>query len=282
MSIRIYADSTCDLSKEQLEKYNITIVPLYVTLGDENFRDGIDITPEQIFKHFEETKQTPKTAAPTLGDFMEYFAPAVQNGDDIIFIGISSHMSACCNNALLAAEEFPQVKIEVVDSQNLSTGIGLLVLKAAEFIQSGMDVSKAANEVRALVPKVRASFIIDTLTYLYHGGRCNALQAFGANALRLKPKIQVTDGRMGTGVKYRGTILHCAERYAQDVLSAIQQADRSRVFITYSKSDLRLIHCVRKVVERADIFNEISQTDAGCVITSHCGPNTIGVLYIEQ
>ncbi|MDD3243840.1 MAG: DegV family protein [Eubacteriales bacterium] len=282
MAIRIFADSTCDLEKAQLERFGVTIVPLYVTLGDNHYRDGVDISPEDIFRHFEKTKETPKTAAPTPGDFIESFKPAAQNGDDILFIGISSHMSACCNNAILAAKEFPDTKIEVVDSQNLSTGIGLLVMKAGEFVVSGMTLEMTAQKLRTLVPKVRASFVIDTLTYLYHGGRCNALQAFGANALHLKPKIVVCDGKMGTSSKYRGKIQHCAQRYAKDIMKALEGVDTSRVFVTYSVSDDVFHREVGKIVEASGVFNEVVYTRAGCVISSHCGPYTIGVLYIEE
>lgn len=282
MSVRIFADSTCDLSADLVEKYGITIIPLYVTLGEDSYKDGVDGTPDMIYEHFDRTQQTPKTAAPTLGDFMEKFAPAVANGDEIVFIGISGQMSACVSGALLAAQEFPGAVIEAVDSQNLSTGIGLVVIKAAEMAAQGKGAAEIAARLREIVPKVRASFVIDTLTYLYRGGRCSALQAFGANALRLKPKIMVENGRMGTGEKYRGKIVKCAKKYARDIIAGIKKADADRVFITSSRCDPEIIRVVDETVRAAGIFTEILHTTAGCVITSHCGPNTIGVLYIEQ
>jgi len=282
MAIRILTDSTCDLSKELLERYDISVLPLHVTLGDKNYRDGVDINIDMIYRHFESTKETPKTAAPSLGDLMDFFQPAVDAGDDIIFICISAQMSATYSNALLAAKEFPNTKIEVVDSANLSTGVGLLVMKAGEFVQAGMPVEEAASKIRALVPKVRASFVIDTLTYLYHGGRCTALQAFGANALGLKPKIVVANGKMGTSTKYRGKINKCLLKYTKEILDNLPAVDPSRVFVTYSSPDPALYGPIKEMVEASGKFNEVLCTTAGCVISSHCGPNTLGVLYIEE
>jgi DegV family protein with EDD domain len=280
--IKLIADSTCDLSPDLIKRHDISVIPMYVTLGDESRRDGVDVTHEDLFAYADRTRQTPKTAAVTILDFQEEFKRWIDADYDIVFIGISTKFSSSVPNAVIAAGDFPPGRIEVVDSMNLSTGIGLLVVLAGELIGQGLGAAEVAKRVNEAAPKVRSSFIIDTLLYLYRGGRCTALQAFGANALSLKPSIVVADGGMRPDRKYRGSMLRCAEKYAADVLAAAQNADRRHVFITYSPCDREIIDVVRHAVEGAGIFNEVHETLAGCVITSHCGPNTIGVLYMEQ
>lgn len=178
--VKIIADSTCDLSRELLERYDVAVVPLYVTLGDQSYRDGVDMTVDQLFAHCDSTHEVPKTAASSVSDFIEAFRPFCEAGQDIVFLGISSHFSVQIQNALLAAQEFPERTIRCVDSQNLSTGIGLLVIEAAERAQAGMGANEIADAVEALRPKVNAGFVLDTLTYLRRGGRCSGLAALGA------------------------------------------------------------------------------------------------------
>ena len=279
--IKLIADSTCDLSKDLIAQHDIQIQPLYVTLGEDSRKDGVEITIDEVFAYADRTRTTPKTAAVTIADAMETFTPWVQQGYDIVYISISDKMSSSYANAVIAAREVGG-NIEVVDSMNLSTGIGLLVLKAAQLIDEGLGAAEVAARLRQAVPKVRASFIIDTLTYLYRGGRCSAVQAIGASALNLKPEIVVVDGAMRPDKKYRGNIVRSAERYAADVLAGAGNADFTRVFITYSPSDPELVQAVRRVVEQDGRFGEVLLTQAGCVIGSHCGPNTIGVLYMEK
>lgn len=280
--VKLIADSTCDLSPELIKRHDISIIPLYVTLGDESRRDGVDVTLEELFAYADKTKQTPKTAAVSIVDFQEAFAPIIVSGQDILYIGLSTKFSSSVSNAMVAAGDFPPGRIEVVDSMNLSTGIGLLLMLAGELIGQGLGAAVVAGCVREAAPKVRASFIIDTLLYLYRGGRCSAIQAFGANALSLKPSIVVADGAMKPDKKYRGNIVRCAEKYAADILAGAQNADRRHVFITYSPCDGEIIEVVRRVVESSGLFDEVHLTSAGCVIASHCGPNTIGVLYMQK
>ncbi len=280
--IQLVADSTCDLSPELIERYHISIVPLYVTMGDESHKDDDRLSKQAMFDYTARTKQTPKTAAATIDDYLQEFRRHVDAGRDVVYVGLSSKMSSTVSNAVIAASELPEGAVEVVDSENLSTGIGLLVLLAARLAEQGRSAAEIAATLRSGAGRVRASFVIDTLMYLYRGGRCTAVQAFGANALNLKPEIVVTDGQMHPDRKYRGNIVRCAQKYAEDVLNAAVRPDPTCVFITYSPSDPALVEAVRQVVEARGIFQEIHLTDAGSVVTSHCGPNTIGVLYMEQ
>ncbi len=281
--IKLIADSTCDLSAELIKRYDILIMPLYVNLGDVSRRDGVDVTVQELFDYTNKTKQTPKTAAISIADYQEAFTPWIDAGYDILFVGISTKLSSTVANAVIAAQEFPVGRIEVVDSMNLSTGIGHLVLRAAELVERGEALADIAEHLRQTAPKVRASFVIDTLLYLYRGGRCSALQAFGANALSLKPCIVVADGAMRPDKKYRGNIVRCAEKYAADVLAAAAgTADRKHVFITHTPCDLEIVQAVKAIVESSGLFEQVHETDAGAVIASHCGPNTIGVLYVEK
>lgn len=279
--VKIIADSTCDLSPELIRLHDIAVIPLYVTLGDESRKDT-EITMEEIFAYTDRTKQTPKTSAITIGDFTDAFRPFIEAGQDIVYVGISSKFSSTVASAVIASADFPAGRIEVVDSRNLSTGIGLLLLLAGELAEQGMGAAETASRLRAAAPKVRASFVIDTLLYLYRGGRCSAVQMFGANALNLKPSIVVQDGEMRPDKKYRGSMLRCAEKYASDVLAGAGNADRRHAFVTYSPSEPDIVDAVRSLVEGSGLFGEVSLTSAGCVVTSHCGPNTIGVLYMEK
>ena len=279
---QIIADSTCDLSQELIAKHHIEIVPLHVILGEESFSDGVDIQSQDVIAYCERTKTTPKTAAPSLAEIMERFKPHVEEGREVVFLSISASMSACYQNAVLAAQEFPEAKIECVDAKNLSTGIGLLVLEAAEMAEQGLAAKEIADRLQGIIPRVRASFVVDTMAYLYRGGRCSALQAFGANMLNIKPQIVVTDGVMHPTEKYRGNIKRSSKKYAAHVLEHIDRIDPKRVFVTYSPSEREEVDGVRSVVEGTGHFHEILETQAGCVVTSHCGPGTIGVLYIEK
>jgi DegV family protein with EDD domain len=279
--VKLIADSTCDLSADLIARHDIHVIPLYVTLSDESRRDGVNLTVPEVFAYTNQTKTTPKTAAVTIMDYIEAFKPYLEQGREIVYVGISSKMSSSFANAVIAAQELGGT-IEVVDSQNLSTGIGLLLMMAGELADHGLGAAAIAQRLRQEAPNVRASFIIDTLLYLYRGGRCSALQAFGANALQIKPQIVVADGAMKPDRKYRGNFVRCAERYAADVLASAVDPDPARVFITYSPSEPEIVDAVKAAVEASGLFREILLTNAGCVISSHCGPNTIGVLYMEK
>lgn len=281
--IRIVSDSTCDLSEELKEKYNIEILPLHVILGEEEYLDGVNVSREELYKWSDENESTPKTSAPSLTDAMDLFQAIIDAGDEIIAFSISSDMSTSGSVMRLAAETIDaEDKVSVVDSKELSTGIGLLVIKAAEMASDGMSREKIVEEIEKLIPKTRASFVVDTLTYLHRGGRCSGAAAFVGSALKLHPKIEVVDGKMIVGKKYRGKYPVVVLNYAKDMEEAMKNADTSRVFITHSGIDEEIKNSIYDYVKSLNVFEEILITDAGGTIASHCGYGTLGVLFISK
>lgn len=281
MAVKIIADSTCDLSPELLDRFHIQILPLYVNLEGKDYRDGVDITSEDIFRSVAQTGALPKTAAMPVSGFEEAFAKALEPDTEILCLTIGSKFSACYQNAVIAANENPN--IAVVDSQNLSTGFGHVVLCAAEYAAKGHSAKETADYLSAdVIPFVRASFIIDRLDYLYKGGRCSAVARLGANLLHLKPCIEVRNGEMGVAKKYRGTFLSCVEQYANERLENLETIDPHRVFVTHPDADADAVERAKEIVKAAGHFEEIYETRAGCTVSCHCGPNTLGVLYIER
>lgn len=280
MKIKITSDSTCDLSPEQIEQYDIHIMPLAVAMGEKNYRDGVDITPEQIYEHVGRGGDLPKTAANNIADYAEIFGQYAGEYDAVIHLNISSEFSSCYQNACLAAEEFENVY--VVDSRNLSTGHGLLVLRACELAQAGMSGAEIAEALRELTARVDASFILNQLEYLKKGGRCSALTVLGANMLRLKPCIEVTDGKMGVGKKYRGSFEKCMLDYIRDRLEGHDDLELDRIFVTHSGISQELLDLAVNTVRELQPFKEICVTRAGCTVSSHCGPDTVGILYIRK
>ena len=278
--VLINRDSTSDIPAELIEKLNIKTIPLGITLGDKNYRDGVDIDPDFIYKYHEENGILPKTSAANIAEMIDFFAPFVEEGYAIVHFAISSKMSSTYQNSLLAAEEFEDVY--VVDTANLSTGEGLLILKAAELAQEGRSAKEIFDEITALVPYVDASFVIDNLEYLHKGGRCSALAALGANLLKLKPCIQVKDGSMGVCKKYRGKYMQTLEEYVKDRLGDYSDICLDRVFITHAGCDDEIVNGVYELVKNAAPFKEIIISRAGCTVSSHCGRNTLGVLYIRK
>lgn len=279
--VRILADSTCDLSKELTERYNITIIPLYVRLGDDEYLDGINITPAELYKWSDEHGQTPKTAAPGIEDISKLLDPA--GSDEYVIFTISSSMSASFNNARLAAESMEMSdRVHVIDSENLSTGIGLQVIRAAELAAAGKNAAEIVSEIESIKGKVRASFVIDTLVYLHRGGRCSGLAALFGSVLKLHPRIAVTGGAMHPEQKYRGSSRKYVLEYVKDMEPELKKARRDRVFITHSPCDRAVVESVRSYLESLGHFDEILETDAGSVIASHCGPGTLGVLFIAE
>lgn len=278
--VKIISDSTCDLSKELIEKYGIRIIPLYVRLGEEEYKDGVNITPEELYKWSDAHGETPKTAASSVADIEEYID---KDGDDeYIIFTISSQMSANFNNCKLAAEDLEMGdRIFVIDSANLSTGIGLQVLRAAELAAEGKKAAEIVSYIESIKGKVRASFVIDTLVYLHRGGRCSGLAAFFGSALKLHPRISVDDGAMHPEKKYRGKIDRCVLDYVKDMEPALLKAEKARVFITHSGCDSAIVDSVKAYLESLNHFDEILETRAGAVISSHCGPGTLGVLFIS-
>ena len=280
--IRIVADSTCDLSPELVEKYDITIVPLCIIMDEKSYYDGVDVTPDDIFKWADENKTTPKTAATPFDITQDKFQPFVDAGDDIIFFGISSKMSSTCQVARLVAEQMEYDRIFVIDSENLSTGIGLQVLRAAEMAADGHTAEEIVEAIEKSRSLVRASFVVDTLTFLARGGRCTAVTAMMATALKFHPLITVKDGAMGAGKKYRGKMTPVLKAYVEDLTPSLLNADPRRVFLTHSGSDEETINTVKEELLKLNYFDEILITRAGGVISSHCGPNTLGVLFYEK
>ena len=281
--VKIISDSTCDLSPELIAKYDIDILPLHILLGEDEYEDGKNITPEQIYSWSDENKTTPKTSAPSLTDAIELFKPYIDEGREIVCFSISSSMSTSGNVMRIAAEELEAEDcITVIDSANLSTGIGLLVIEAAIMAQNNHTVEEIVSAIEALKPNVRASFVVDTLTYLYRGGRCNAVSAMAGGVLKLHPKIVVENGAMNASKKYRGKINSAIMTYVKDMEDDLKAARPDRVFITHSGCDRTIVEEVHSYLENLGVFSEILETRAGGVISSHCGPGTLGVLFIQS
>lgn len=281
--VKIISDSTCDLSPELIAKYDIDILPLHILLGEDEYEDGKNITPEEIYSWSDENKTTPKTSAPALTDAIELFKQYIDEGREIVCFSISSSMSTSGNVMRIAAEELEaEDRITVIDSANLSTGIGLLVIEAAIMAQNNHTVEEIVSAIEALKPNVRASFVVDTLTYLYRGGRCNAVSAMAGGVLKLHPKIVVENGAMNASKKYRGKINSVIMTYVKDMENDLKAARPNRVFITHSGCDRTIVEEVHSYLENLGVFSEILETRAGGVISSHCGPGTLGVLFIQS
>lgn len=281
MSIKIVSDSTCDLSPELISRYNINILPLHILLGEDEYNDGVNITAEKIYEWSDANKTTPRTSAPSIEEAIELFKKLTEDGSEVISFSISQSMSASNNVMRLAAEELElEDKIHIVDSANLSTGIGHLVVEAAIMASDGMNTSDILAKIEELKPQVRASFVVDTLTYLHRGGRCSGLAALAGGALKLHPRIDVVDGKMGASKKYRGKMSHVIISYVKELTEELIHAKPDRVFITHSGCDATLVESVREYLESLHHFEEILETRAGGVVSSHCGPGTLGVLYI--
>ncbi len=275
----ITADSICDLSAELIDRYDFKIIPLYVNLGETSYKDGPEIKPEDIYGYVAEHKQLPKTSAASIPDYMEFFSQFTKEGFDVVHFNISSSMSVTHQNARMAAEEV-EGNIYVVDSANLSTGAGLLMLDAADLREEGKSAAEIYEEILKRVPLVRASFVVDQLDYLKMGGRCSSVAALGANLMKLHPLITVEGGKMGAGKKYRGGIDAVMVQYAKEMLAANQdKINKKRCFVTHTKTAPETVEKVLAVVQESGLFEEIFETEAGCVITSHCGPGTLGVLF---
>ena len=281
--IKIISDSTCDLSKDLIEKYDIAILPLHIHLGEEEYQDGVTITPDEIYTWADANNTTPKTSAASMIEVIDLYEPYIKNGDEIISFSISSSMSANNNVMRLAAEDLEaEDKIHVIDSANLSTGIGLLVIEAAIMVKEGKTAAEIVARIEELKPLVSASFVVDTLTYLHRGGRCSSVAVLAGGALKLHPKIVVENGKMGANKKYRGKINSVIMSYAKDLEADLKNAKKDRVFITHSGCDENVINDVRAYLEFLEKFDEILVTRAGGVISSHCGPGTLGVLFIKD
>jgi len=281
--VKIISDSTCDLSRELLEKYEVDILPLHVILGDQDFEDGRTITPDEIYRWSDENKQTPKTAAVSVDEAEKGFAPYLADDGEIVCFAISESMSSTANALRLAAQRLgAEDRVTVIDSANLSTGIGHLVIEAACMAKAGMNARRIADAIETLKPCVRASFVVDTLTYLHRGGRCSGAAALVGSTLRLHPRIAVENGKMSPGKKYRGRMSRAIMDYVQDMEADLKTAKKDRVFITHSGCEEQDVEMVRAYLQGLNRFDEILITRAGSVISSHCGPGTLGVLFIAN
>lgn len=280
MSIKIVTDSTCSLSPEIAQRFNIDIIPMVVVAGNSELKDGIEINPYDVYAHFEKTGELCSTTAINTAAYLDVFTPLAAANDAVICVCLGSGFSACYQNAVNAAADFDNVY--VVDSENLSSGQGLVVLEAAKMAASGMEVQEILTKLGSVVKRVEASFVLDQLNYMAKGGRCSTVTAMGANLLRIKPCIAVKDGKMGVDKKFRGKYLKALEDYIADRLKDRTDICRDKIFITYSSENQEAIDIARECVKKYGPFDEVFETISGCTVACHCGPNTLGVLFIRS
>ncbi len=280
--IKLLTDSTCDLSEELLKQNDIGVIPLYVNLGEESFQDGVDLSTDQMYDLVEKHDVVPKTAAASPGDFETIFRHYLKKECQIIYLGIGSKFSATFQNALIAKNMLNSDDIHLIDSHNLSSGSGLLLLKASRYIKDGDGIETVVEKVTSLVPKVRSQFIIDTLDYLHKGGRLKAISALVGTMLRVKPIIRVIDGEMAIGKKPRGKLKNGIKIMFSDMLKDKAQLDGDFVMITHSQSHENAGYIKTLLQANLPEIKNIHETEAGCVISSHCGPKTIGILYLIE
>lgn len=279
-NIKITGDSTIDLSPELLERYGVETMPLYVTMDGESFQDGVSVVPDDIYSYFSQTKKLPKTAAPSVQDYIDFFKKQLETYDAVIHFNISAEFSSAHQNARIAAAEVGNVY--PIDSRNLSTGTALLVLDACDMAAAGKSAEEIVTAMEEETDRVEASFIINTLTFLHKGGRCSGVAALGANVLKLRPCILVEDGKMVVGKKYRGVYNNCMANYIRDRLKGRDDIETNRIFITHTKCDKVCIDAAYQAVRESMQFDEILETTAGCTITTHCGEGTLGVLFVRK
>ncbi len=279
-NIKITCDSTCDLPQELYAKYDVEVISLSVTLGDALHRDGVDITAPELFDYVKETGTLPKTSAISMGEYLDVFSKYVADGRKIIHINLSSNLSASHQNAVLAAQELEGVY--VVDSRNLSSGSGHLVIEAAEMAAQGLDAETIVARLNEMKEHLDVSFVLQTLEYLQKGGRCSSVAALGARALQLRPEIRVADGGMGVGKKYRGSMEKSVLDYVRGRLEGRNDVDTHRIFVTHSPMDQAVVDKAIALVKELHPFEEVIETNAGCTICSHCGPNCLGVLFFKK
>ncbi|MGF7046617.1 DegV family protein with EDD domain [Paenibacillus sp. DS2015] len=278
--IKIFADSTCDLPSDWIHKYDIDIIPLYVVFGDESLRDGIDITPTQLYQRVSETGNLPKTAAPSPTDFLTAFTPYIDQGDQILYICLSSELSSTYQNACIAVEELPEGSIAIFDSLNLSSGIGLLIMKAVHAAQAGRTLDEIVNLLHAVRPTIESEFVIDTLEYLHKGGRCSGMQNFIGSLLKIRPIIKVSNGLMIPANRVRGKREKAVEQLLLNVLEKKEQIDTDLIFVAHSLAEKDALVLQTSLQQQTGAT--VALATAGCVISSHCGPHTIGIMYSKN
>ena len=276
--VKICADSVCDLSEELKERYGISVVPLYVSKGDETLKDGLEIGQKDVFAYYRSTGQLCKTAAVSVDDFTNFFKEQLEGYDELIIITISSDFSACYQNANIAAEDFPNVR--VVDSRNLSTGEGLVAVSAAKLAARGLSADEIVAKLGEIIPKVDATFFVANVEYLHKGGRCSSIAALGANLLKLKPCIAVQEGKMKVIKKYRGSIEKTIKDYVKDRLEGAD-VDDDLIFITHTTAVENTVLTAEEIKKYKD-FKDIAFTDEGCTVAWHCGEDTMGILFTRK
>lgn len=276
--VKICADSVCDLSEELKTRYGISVVPLYVNKGDETLKDGAEITQKDVFAYYRETGKLCSTAAVNIEDFTEFFKEQLEGYDELVMITISSEFSSCFQNANIAAEDFPNVR--VVDSRNLSTGEGLVAVSAAKLAAQGLSADEIVTRLGEIIPKVDATFFVANVEYLHKGGRCSSIAVLGANLLKLKPCIAVQNGKMSVIKKYRGGIEKVIRDYVKERLESVE-ADEDLIFITHTTSKANT-DLAAEEIRKYKNFKEIAATDAGCTVACHCGEDTLGILFIRK
>ncbi|MDD7652324.1 MAG: DegV family protein [Candidatus Faecousia sp.] len=280
MRVKVTSDSTCDLSPELLKEYDITMVPLTVVKGDENFLDGVTITPADIFAHVAAGGSLCSTAAVSIGEYQNLFQKYASQYDAVIHVNISAEFSTCYQNACLAARDFPNVR--VIDSRNLSTGQGHVVLEACKLGKTVDDLEEICRQLQDLTERVEASFVMNRLEYMVKGGRCSSAAALGANLLNLRPCIEVKDGKMQVVKKYRGAYPKCLANYVKDRLAGREDIVPERLFITHTPVEEDALAAVKEAVGQYGRFREVCETSAGCTVSCHCGPGTLGILFIRK
>ena len=280
MNIKILSDSTCDLSQAILEENNITLVPLTVIMADQQYKDGVTITPAQIFDHVAAGGDLCSTSANSVGEYEDWFRKYAADYDGVLHITIGSGFSSCFQNACIAAQEFDNVA--VVDSMNLSTGQGLVVLEACRLAKQCNTLEELREKVQAFTSRVEASFLVDKLNYLVKGGRCSAAAALGANLLNLKPCIEVRDGKMIVVKKYRGNYAKCLANYVKDRLDGRDDLTREILFVTKTPVTDECHAAVMEAIDQCPAFETMYETNAGCTVSCHCGPGTLGVLFVRK
>lgn len=276
--VKICADSVCDLSAELKSRYSIAVVPLYVNRGGETLKDGVEITQHDVFDYYRSTGKLCATAAVNVEDFSKFYAEQLKENDELVMITISSDFSSTFQNACIAAEDFPNVR--VVDSRNLSTGEGLVAVAAAKLAAEGRSADEIVSALGDVIPRVDATFFVANVEYLHKGGRCSSIAALGANLLKLKPCIAVIDGKMKVIKKYRGSIAKTIDGYVKDRLEGVEVED-DLIFITHTTSEENTSHAAEEIAKYKD-FKEIAVTDAGCTVACHCGEDTLGILFIRK
>jgi DegV family protein with EDD domain len=280
MKIKILSDSTCDLPAQLLEKYNISLVPLTVVKDGKEYKDGITITPANIFEHVAAGGELCSTSAANIGEYTDIFEKYAGEYDAVIHINLGSGFSTCYQSACLAAEEFDNVR--VIDSKNLTAGQGFVVLKACELAETMDDLDAIVEELNAFTEKVEVSFVVDKLDYLVKGGRCSSAAALGANLLGLKPCIEVKDGKMSVVKKYRGNYAKCLANYVKERLEGREDIDRSELFVIQTVVSEECYNGVLEAVNTYGNFETVYESTAGCTISCHCGPGTLGILFVRK